>query len=85
MVAVIGGLSGFGGAKVEPGSLSGAAKRLAGVAVGSRAMTERLVAFVERHGIDPVVDRVFPFAEARAAYEHLEAGRAFGKVVVNVG
>jgi len=84
-VVVIGGLSGFGGARVEPGSLSGAAKRLVGVSVGSRAMTEDLVRFIERHGIGPVVDREFPFADARAAYEHLEAGRAFGKVVVKVG
>ena len=48
-------------------------------------MTEDLVRFIGRHGIDPVVDRAFPFADARAAYEHLDAGRAFGKVVVKVG
>ncbi len=32
----------------------------------------------------PVVDRVFPLAEARAAHEHLEAGRQFGKVVLRI-
>ncbi len=84
-VVVIGGLSGFGGARVEPGSLSGAAKRLVGISVGNRTMTDDLVRFIDLHGVQPVVDRTFPFADARAAYEHLDAGRAFGKVVVSVG
>ena len=33
----------------------------------------------------PVVDRVFPLAEAAAAHEHLEAGRQLGKVVLRIG
>jgi NADPH:quinone reductase-like Zn-dependent oxidoreductase len=32
----------------------------------------------------PVVDRVFPLAEAAAAHEHLEAGRQLGKVVLAI-
>jgi NADPH:quinone reductase-like Zn-dependent oxidoreductase len=32
----------------------------------------------------PVVDRVFPLAEARAAHEHLEEGRQLGKVVLRI-
>jgi zinc-binding alcohol dehydrogenase/oxidoreductase len=32
----------------------------------------------------PVVDRVFPLAEARAAHEYLESGRQFGKVVLTI-
>ncbi len=83
-VVVIGGLSGFGGAKVEPGSLIGGAKRLVGISVGSRTMTEDLVRFVEVAGIKPVVDRTFSFAEAPRAYTHLQAGQAFGKVVVSM-
>jgi NADPH:quinone reductase-like Zn-dependent oxidoreductase len=31
-----------------------------------------------------VIDEVFPFAEARAAYEHLASGKHFGKVVIRV-
>jgi NADPH:quinone reductase-like Zn-dependent oxidoreductase len=30
----------------------------------------------------PVVDRVFPLAEARAAHERLEAGEQLGKIVL---
>jgi NADPH:quinone reductase-like Zn-dependent oxidoreductase len=32
----------------------------------------------------PVVDGVFPLAEARAAHERLESGRQFGKVVLRI-
>jgi NADPH:quinone reductase-like Zn-dependent oxidoreductase len=41
-----------------------------------------LVRFVDVAGIQPVVDRVFRFDEAIQAYEYLEAGRHFGKVVI---
>jgi NADPH:quinone reductase-like Zn-dependent oxidoreductase len=33
----------------------------------------------------PVVDRVFPLAEAAAAHEYLESGRQFGKVILAIG
>jgi len=32
----------------------------------------------------PIVDRVFPLAEARAAHEYLEAGEQLGKVVLRI-
>ena len=33
--------------------------------------------------LKPVVDRVFPLSELRAAHEYLEGSRMFGKIVVN--
>jgi NADPH:quinone reductase-like Zn-dependent oxidoreductase len=33
--------------------------------------------------LKPVVDRVFPLSEIRAAHEHLESSQMFGKIVVN--
>ena len=36
------------------------------------------------HQIKPVVDRVFPLAEAGAAFEHLAAGRHFGKICIEL-
>ena len=33
----------------------------------------------------PIVDRVYPLADARAAYERLGTGEQLGKVVVEVG
>lgn len=58
--------------------------RIRGVYVGSIAMFERLVRVLERSRIDPVIDRVFPFEDARAAYEHLASGTHFGKVVIRL-
>lgn len=56
--------------------------RLQGVTVGSREAMEAMLRAVALRRMQPVVDRVFPLAEARAAYEHLAAGRHFGKVVI---
>lgn len=58
--------------------------RIQGVLVGSRAHFEGLNRALDSHAIHPVVDRVFRFEEAREAFEHLAAGRHFGKVCVNV-
>lgn len=58
--------------------------RVHGLYVGSVAMFENLVRALEASTIEPIIDRVFPFADARAAYEHLESGRHFGKVVIRV-
>ena len=36
----------------------------------------------EQHRLKPVVDKIFPFAEVGAAFEHLAAGRHFGKIAI---
>lgn len=56
--------------------------RVAGVYVGSVAMFQSLLRAVEVGGIEPVIDRTFPFDQARAAYEHMASGKHFGKVVI---
>jgi NADPH:quinone reductase-like Zn-dependent oxidoreductase len=33
--------------------------------------------------LKPVVDRVFPLKDARAAHEYLEKSQMFGKIVMN--
>ncbi|GIW87654.1 MAG: NADPH:quinone oxidoreductase [Isosphaeraceae bacterium] len=81
-VHVIGVLSGAG--EVNPIPILMRSVRLRGIFVGSRAMFERMNRAIEAHGLRPVVDRVFPFDEAPAAYAHLASGQHFGKVVVRV-
>src|SRR6266567_4249463 len=56
--------------------------RLQGVTVGSRDQFERMLAAVGAHTLRPVIDRVFPLEEIRAAIEHLGAGRHVGKVCI---
>jgi NADPH:quinone reductase-like Zn-dependent oxidoreductase len=41
-------------------------------------------AFIEQHKLKPVIDRVFAFEEAPAAFDYLERGSHFGKVVIRL-
>lgn len=52
------------------------------VAKPDAARLTELVGMVERGGLRPVVERVYPFEEGGAALRHLEVDRARGKVVV---
>ncbi|MES0138013.1 NAD(P)-dependent alcohol dehydrogenase [Mesorhizobium sp. M0016] len=51
--------------------------------VGSRSNLEAMLRAVSQHRLKPVVDRVFPFAEAPEAYRHFQQGDVFGKVVID--
>jgi NADPH:quinone reductase-like Zn-dependent oxidoreductase len=55
---------------------------LRGIFVGSAAMARELNGFVDRHAMRPVVDRVFDFADAKAAYAYQSSSDLFGKVVI---
>ena len=54
-----------------------------GVLVGSRRSFERLNDAIGTTRIRPVIDKVYPFSETVAAFEHLNRG-PFGKVVIDV-
>ena len=82
-VAVIGGVSGFGG-EVNPATLLAGAKRMVGIFVGSRTMLEKVMRFADTCAIQPVVDRVFTFDQTKEAYRYMESGSHFGKVVIAV-
>ena len=43
---------------------------------------EALNAFMTKHAIKPVIDRVFDFGDAEAAYAWMDTGNHFGKVVI---
>lgn len=55
---------------------------LHGTNVGSPADFSAMVAFVAEHRIAPVIDRVFPFAEAPEALRYLRDEHTLGKVVI---
>jgi NADPH:quinone reductase-like Zn-dependent oxidoreductase len=56
--------------------------RLQGVTVGSRDGFEDMCRAIGRHGLKPVVDRVFDFDDVPAAFAHLEGGHHMGKVCI---
>jgi NADPH:quinone reductase-like Zn-dependent oxidoreductase len=55
-----------------------------GSTMGTKEDFEGAYDLVARGAAKPVVDRVFPLAEAAAAHEYLEAGRQFGKVILSI-
>jgi NADPH:quinone reductase-like Zn-dependent oxidoreductase len=58
-------------------------RAIRGVIVGSRRNFEDLNRALELLRLHPVIDRVYPFDEAPAAFAHLTRG-AFGKIVIDV-
>jgi NADPH:quinone reductase-like Zn-dependent oxidoreductase len=54
--------------------------RVQGTYVGSRQMFEEMNRAIALHQLRPVVDRVFPFAEAPEALRYMESGSHFGKI-----
>lgn len=82
-LALIGGLAGFGG-EIPALALLHANATASGIYVGSRADFEAMSVFIERHRVRPVIDRVFDLENAGAAYQRLESGRHFGKLVIRL-
>ena len=82
-VALIGGLAGFGG-DIPAMALLHSNATASGIYVGSRANFEAMNAFIERHRIRPVIDRVYELDDALAAYQRIEAGQHLGKVVIKL-
>ncbi len=73
-------------AALGQGSLDAAALRglvtIRRVFVGSRASFEAMNRAIAQHRLEPAIDSVFSFDDARAAYEHFAAKRHVGKVVI---
>lgn len=82
-VALIGGLSEFGG-DIPAYALMGRNATASGIYVGSRADFEALNAFLEKHRFRPAIDKVFEFQDAAAAFEYMDSGSLFGKVVIRL-
>ncbi|HAW89302.1 MAG TPA: NAD(P)-dependent alcohol dehydrogenase, partial [Gemmatimonadetes bacterium] len=80
-VALIGGLTGFGG-EVPFFVLFNKNASVTGYQVGSRVDFEAMNRFLVGHQIHPIVDRVFEFDDAVEAFDFFMNGDFMGKVVV---
>jgi len=56
---------------------------IVGSTMGSREELAELAGLMAERGIRPVIDSVYPFSEAAAAFARLESGEAFGKIVLD--
>jgi NADPH:quinone reductase-like Zn-dependent oxidoreductase len=81
-ISLIGLLS--GAAEINPMPILRKLANVQGIFVGSTQMFEAMNRAIALHRIKPVIDKVFPFADAPVAYRHLESGAHFGKVVIAV-
>lgn len=82
-VALIGGLTGFGGT-IPAGILMQRNASVSGLYVGSRENFEALLAFIEKHHVKPLIAKVFDYADAPAAYDLMESDNFVGKIVIRV-
>ncbi|OUL35733.1 NAD(P)-dependent alcohol dehydrogenase [Nostoc sp. T09] len=82
-VSLIGVLSGRGNV-IDPMPILFKSVTLQGIYVGSRKMFEAMNHAIQEYKLQPVIDRVFPFSEAKAAYHYLKSGAHFGKIVIEI-
>ncbi len=82
-ISLIGVLT--GAAEVNPTGIMRKSLSVRGIYVGSRAMFEAMNRAIAMHEMRPVIDRVFDFADAQAAFRHMEGASHFGKIVLRHG
>jgi len=72
------------GGTINPTTVMRKSIRLQGVYVGSRRMFEDMNAAIALNRVHPVIDQVFEFEDARAAYHTMRGAGHFGKLVVKI-
>jgi NADPH:quinone reductase-like Zn-dependent oxidoreductase len=82
-ITLIGVLSGSG--DINPTLIFARRASVQGISVGSTQMFEAMNRAIAAGGLKPVVDKVFAFDDAGAAYRHLQSAQHFGKVAIKVG
>ncbi|MEM7625108.1 MAG: NAD(P)-dependent alcohol dehydrogenase [Planctomycetota bacterium] len=81
-IALIGLLSGGEPPSILPVLLN--AQRIQGIYVGSAALFADMNRAIEHARLEPVIDKIFDFADAPAAYNHLKSQKHLGKVVIRI-
>ena len=59
-------------------------QRLQGVTVGSVEDLKAMTMAIAVHRMKPVIDKIFPFDQAKQAFFHMESGAHFGKVAIAI-
>ncbi|AFY68877.1 NADPH:quinone reductase [Thalassoporum mexicanum PCC 7367] len=80
-ISLIGVLAGISG-EVNTVAILSKAITIQGIYVGSRTMFEDMNRAIDLHKLNPIVDRVFGFAQAEEAFSYLESGGHFGKIAI---
>jgi NADPH:quinone reductase-like Zn-dependent oxidoreductase len=84
-ISVIGMLAGTTTSELALTSILMNKLRVQGILLGNRESFEAMNRAIDLDQLRPVIDRVFPFEEAPAAFAHLKSGQHFGKVCLRLG
>jgi NADPH:quinone reductase-like Zn-dependent oxidoreductase len=82
-LAIIGGVSGYGG-EFPALTLLEKTARAVGISVGSRAELRSMEAFMLKHQVKPPIDRIYPHAQLDEAIARMRAGQYVGKIVITL-
>ncbi|HEV2701917.1 MAG TPA: NAD(P)-dependent alcohol dehydrogenase [Steroidobacteraceae bacterium] len=82
-LSIVGGITGYDG-EIPASSLLGNVAKAQGVFVGSRADYSKMIAFMRKHRLHPVIDHVFPLAAYDQAMSLLESDQFVGKIVLRL-
>ncbi len=82
-IAVFGGTTG-NITNVVPSKVFFKQLNIFGSTMGSDAEFGAMIAFVNEHQLKPVVDQVFPLADAEKALRKMDSGSQFGKIILAV-
>lgn len=81
-ISMIGVLAGM--AEINPMMIMAKRANVQGIFVGSTQMFEALLGAMSVDGVKPVIDKVFGFNDAKAAYAHMQSASHFGKIVISL-
>jgi NADPH:quinone reductase-like Zn-dependent oxidoreductase len=81
-IVLIGRLAGTG--LIDPLPIMRRAVRLIGINVGSQEIFAAMNRGISAAGLRPVIDRIFSFCDAKAAYRYFQSGLSFGKVLISI-
>lgn len=82
-VGIVGFVGGYT-AQIPLRAMIGPMIRVQGIAVGSRARFEAMNRAISQHKLRPVIDSVYPLEKAADAFTHMEQGKHFGKIVIDL-
>ena len=83
-IGMYGGTTGMIG-QINPAEIFWKQLTIHGSTMGTNQDFAEMVAFVREKKVKPIVDSVFPLEQTEEAMRYMEAGKQFGKIVINVG
>ena len=84
-IAFIGVLAGTPSSELRIPLIVVQQQRLQGVTVGAVDDLHALADAISVNRLQPIIDKIFPFGEAKEAFTYLASGVQFGKVAISIG